>query len=246
MKIFVIANQKGGVGKSTIACHLSWFLADRGDRVAHIDLDQQKNSTKTLRAFSTGTKSSQLFALPAPVVVANESGITLVEADEGLLEIERQPNQVIGNFKRAVLQMQNFDAVVMDTAPTAGVKQSAALITATDVFSPIELEQYSVDGLVDLIKTILGIKSRFNPDLNFIGLLPNRFNAVNPSQRAALDALLSRYPQYMVPAKIPTRSAISEAIGAGVPVWALPKSNAREAGKELRAVLELIVARSDR
>lgn len=245
MKIFTIANQKGGVGKSTIACHLSWFLRDAGKRVLHIDLDPQGNSSETLQACTTPGKVSRLFDADAPAIVPVDGGLTLLAADPGLLEIEKAPNSVIKHFCANIdAQAETYDVIVIDTAPTAGLKMSAALIAATDVLAPIELESYSISGFRSLIKTVIGIKQQFNPGLNFIGALPNRFNAVNPTQKAALEELLANYPQFMVPGKVPTRTAISEAIAEGIPVWKSSKSSAREAGRELKAVLETIMARS--
>lgn len=245
MKTYTIANQKGGVGKSTIACHLSWYLRDAGKQVLHIDLDPQGNSSETLKACATPGTVSGLFAPNAPAIEPVAGGLTLLAADAGLLEIEKAANSVIKNFCDNLEALEGrFDAIVIDTAPTAGVKMSAALIAATDVLAPIELESYSILGFQNLIKTIIGIKQRFNPSLNFIGALPNRFNAVNPAQKAALEELLAKYPQFIVPGRIPTRTAISEAIAEGIPVWKSPKSSARDAGKEFKAVLELVVSRS--
>lgn len=247
MKTYTIANQKGGVGKSTIACHLSWYLRDAGKKVLHIDLDPQGNSSETLKACVSAGAVSRFFEPNAPAIVPVAGGLTLLPADVGLLEIERAATSVIRNFCDNIEAQEGvFDAIVIDTAPTAGVKMSAALIAATDVLAPIELESYSILGFQNLIKTIIGIKQKFNPSLTFIGALPNRFNAVNPAQKAALEELLANYPQFIVPGRIPTRTAISEAIAEGIPVWKSTKSSAREAGKEFKAVLELVVSRSSK
>lgn len=246
MQVFAITNQKGGVGKSTLACHLSWYLAELGRRVLHVDIDPQGNSSSTLADHATGTHTSRFFAKNAPTVTAHESGLTLAAADDELLNIERAPNAVLQHFCDAIdTQADAFDVAVIDTAPTAGIKMSAALLAATDVFAPIELEGYSIDGFQKLVKTVVGIKQKFNPSLNFIGALPNRFNAVSPTQRENLDALIEGYPQFIIPTKVPTRSAISDALREKVPVWKMTnKSSARDAGRELRAVLDIILSKS--
>ena len=268
MRIYVIANQKGGVGKSTIACHLSWHLKERGDRVLHIDLDPQNNSGATLKTHAaSGVKqvenaapvevsaitSSMLFEWPPVEVSPHQSGLTVVPADKKLLDLERADMSTINSFCDSLeLQGERVDAAgqpifttcVIDTGPTAGLKLSAALIAATDVVSPIELEGYSIQGIQDLLRTILGIKSRFNEKLNFIGLLANRFNAVNPLQRQALEDLLSKFPQHMIPTKIPTRTAISDAIAQGLPVWAI--KGGRDPGREMKQAMELLIERGSK
>jgi len=246
MKTFVIANQKGGVGKTAIACHLTFFLQEKGLRVLHIDLDPQANSTKTLGAFKCGAIASNLFN-PEPVeVTPSEDGITLIEADAGLIAVERAENKVIATFRSQLRSYDaQFDYCVIDTAPTLGLRMTAALIAGDFVVSPIELEGYSLDGITNMIKTFQGVKQKYNPKLKFLGMLPNRFNAVSHSQKSALQDLLTKYPAYMVPAKVPTRSAISEALNQGVPVWRLDKSAARDAGKEFKAVLEIIIKKSE-
>ena len=247
MKVFAIANQKGGVGKSTIACHLSWYLQELGHRVLHIDLDPQGNSSSTLSAFATSTTASAFFLPEAPIVEPIDGGLSLVAADSDLLEIERASNSVMKYFADAVLaQEDSFDYIVIDTAPTAGIKMSAALAASTDVFSPIELESYSMDGFKSLIKTIIYVKQKLNPKMNFIGALPNRFNAVSPTQKKNLNELLETAGAYLVPTHIPTRSAISEAIAEGIPVWKSTKSSAREAGRDLKKVLDMILERSSK
>lgn len=246
MKTFVIANQKGGVGKTAVACHLTFFLQEKGQKVLHIDLDPQANSSKTLGEFKCGAIASHLFNVEPVEVTALEDGITLIEADPGLIAVERAENKVIATF-RSQLQANaaQFDYCVIDTAPTLGLRMTAALIAGDFVVSPIELEGYSLDGITNMIKTFQGIKQKYNPKLKFLGMLPNRYNAVSPSQRAALQDLLAKYAAYMVPAKIPTRSAISEALNQGVPVWRLNKSSARDAGKEFQAVLDIIIKKSE-
>jgi len=246
MKTFVIANQKGGVGKTAIACHLSFFLRERGASVLHIDLDPQANSSKTLKAFKSGVVASSLFSSDAITLKVSKPGITLIEADAALIQIERADNQVIATFRTQVQALgTQFDYSVIDTAPTLGLRMSAALIAGNYVISPIELEGYSIDGIVHMIKTFRGIQQKYNPGLKFLGMLPNRYNAVSPAQKSALQELITKYASYLIPAKISNRTSISEALNQGIPVWQMNKTTAREAGKEIKAVLDIILKRSE-
>lgn len=246
MKTFVIANQKGGVGKTAIACHLTFYLHERDAKVLHIDLDPQANGSKTLSAYKSGITASQLFNTAAFEIGPSKSGITLIEADTGLIQIERAENKVIATFRTQLGTLApQFDYCVIDTAPTFGLRMTAALIAGNYVIAPIELEGYSIDGITSMIKAFQGIKQKYNPGLKFLGMLPNRYNAVSPAQKTALKELIPKYASYLIPAKIPLRSAISEALNQGIPVWHLNKSTAREAGKEFKAVLDLVLQRSE-
>ena len=138
-----------------------------------------------------------------------------------------------------------FDFAIIDTAPTLGLRMSAALIVADFVLCPIELESYSIQGITNMLQTVFGIRERYNPGLTFLGMLPNRFNAHSNSQKANLDQLIKSYAHLMIAARIGNRSSIPEALGAGVPVWELPKTAAREAAREMKQVFALVESKME-
>jgi chromosome partitioning protein len=244
MKRLVIANQKGGVGKTTIGVHIAYRLAELGRQVLFIDIDPQGNSSKTLRAHHGGVAGSQLFAAE-PVAPTRGEGITLIAADARLVDIERADTQVVRHFLAQLrgLDAQPFDVCVIDTPPTMGLRLTAALMAADHVLAPIELEEYSLDGIEKLLKTVIGVRQQYNARLNFLGMLPNKFNPNSLRQKAAMQQLLTQFAPYLIPAKIGIRAGIPEALAAGMPVWRLKKTAAREAGVELKAALDLVFAR---
>lgn len=265
MTTLVFTNQKGGVGKSTLSVLWALHAADRcGERVCVIDLDAQANTSKTLGAHDSGVAAAALFRpdplpslLPsaAPSALAGPPGasgrgdapgaLMLLAGTKALLDVERQaPDHVLPAFvcHLRVLGSQ-FDQCVIDTPPALGLRMSAALMAAQFVCCPIELEEYSLDGVTDMLKTVLGVQQRYNPGLSLLGLLANRFNAHSPRQKAALQELLARYREFMLPARLSTRSAIPEALAAGRPVWRLPKSAAREASAEVLGLFAWMRAR---
>ena len=117
---------------------------------------------------------------------------------------------------------------------------SAALIVADYVLCPIELEEYAIDGVTAMIKTIVGVRPHHHPRLPFLGLAASRFNSHSRRQREAHQALLGTDGQHVIPAKISTRSAIPEALSQGLPVWKLPKTSAREATAEVNKAFGLL------
>jgi chromosome partitioning protein len=108
------------------------------------------------------------------------------------------------------------------------------------VLSPIELEQFSIDGIERMLKTIFGIQQRANKGLKFLGMIPNRFDPRSTRQKETLRALIENYSQYLIPEPIGIRTSIPEALSEGIPVWKLGKTSARDAGKQIKAAFGVV------
>lgn len=248
-KVVVFSNQKGGVGKTTLAVLYAFWQREKHDRsVCLIDLDTQGNASKTLRAYAQDVAAAELFAeTEVKDQLAGEGRLVLVPASKNLADVElAKPEVAIPAFRRNVEALRMcFDVVVIDTPPALGLRMSASLIGATDVVCPIELEEYSIDGVTDMLKTVFGVRQRYNPQLRLAGIVLNRFNPHSARQKAAMRQLAQSFAEYIVPAHISTRSAIPEALSQGASVWALAKGSARDACLEVREVFELLQRRMD-
>jgi chromosome partitioning protein len=247
MQVLVFSNQKGGVGKSTLSVLFAHWLAEKhGARVGVIDLDTQCNCSKSLHRCDSGMEAAALFeSRPIRVSETVPSSITLFRGSKRLADLElAKPEVVIPLFRKQVtLLAKAFDYVVIDTPPALGLRMSAALIAASRVVCPIELEEYSIGGVTDMLRTIFGVQKRYNPELRLACIVANRFNPHSVRQKAALGDLVLHYSDFVLPAKISTRSAIPEGLATGVPVWQLAKSSAREASAEVLQVFALIKQR---
>lgn len=245
MRTVVFTNQKGGVGKTTLSVMFAqWLVEKQGQRVAVIDLDSQGNSSKTLAYAAQGPSSSSLF-VDGDSLTLSSTDLLVFAADNNLVDIElSRPERILPTFRARLRRLDpSFDWVVIDTPPTLGLRMSAALIAADEVVCPIELEDYSIDGLTNMLKTIFGVQRRYNEKLHLAGVLANRFNSHSVRQKAALHELVTRYNDFVIPAKISNRSAIPEALAAGCSVWTLSKTSAREASAEILKVFAILHSR---
>jgi chromosome partitioning protein len=241
MKTLVVANQKGGVGKTTLLVHMAHYAAEAGNRVLVIDLNPQRNTTSSLGAFASDTCSSALFD-PELIGLKVEAvtRITLIGADSALIDLDRAKLDVAQDFVGHVRRFSdsgNFDVCLIDTSPALGLRMVAALAAANYVVAPIELQAYSINGIAAMLKTIYGIRQKLNPGLQFLGMLPSRVNAHSPAQKANLIALMKRHPDLIMRRAITERTTIGEAATEQRPVWESHKTSAREAGKEMKGVL---------
>ena len=236
MKTLVVANQKGGVGKTALITHLAFDFAERGLRVLIVDLDTQGNASYTLRSHAIVGESSALFAAHAPKVSA-KPGISFFKADQALANLESK------NLQESATRLRNnlralqgeFDICLVDTAPALGVRLVAALVSADFVLSPIELEAYSLQGIRMMVSTIQSVR-KGNPSLKFLGILPSKVDGRNPRHLAHLAELETTYKALLIPTSIGLRSSIADALALGEPVWTIRKTAARKAIREMRDV----------
>jgi chromosome partitioning protein len=242
MITLAVASQKGGTGKSTTAAHITYYFAEQGKKVAFINCETQGNSSNTLKmTFPVVGRTSQFFDKEIFPIAAPES-VAVYEGGGFLADVDKAQ----GNYFKAqhARLAEHFDICVIDTPPTATVLQIAPLVVADFVISPIEIEEYSIQGVADMIKTIIGVRQKFNPGMVFLGMLINRMKNTSPRQKASLTDLLAKYPQFVFGAeqglRISERQSIPEALSEGVPVWQLKKTGAREPAAEMLAVVKLI------
>ena len=259
MKTLVLANHKGGVGKSAVATLLCHYLVRQGQRVLAIDLDHQGNLSKPLQR--TGrvmlAPVSADLLLGRPVTAAPNHPFVLVASGDGLCNMERQPllhNDFARNLRGFIRAVDaQFDVCVIDTHPNIDIRLISALASADYVLSPIQLTQEAVDGVHSLLNHsragLRKIKAVLNPRLKLIGLLPNIVDPT-PFQRQTLIEVIDQYGHLLVRtgpgagnfALMPKRSAILEAQAEGISLWDMKKTAARDTCREIEPSLARIVA----
>jgi len=248
MKIICFANQKGGVGKTTGAVGLFWYLAERGYRVIAVDLDQQGNLSSTLEEHRGPQPAAALFCTNGTVVP--ERVPSLAYATPELMDVDEGSNEdreaAILNFRTNLLEMAGYcDVIIIDTPPAIHIVRTiAALFVSTAVIAPIELADYSIDGVATLKTTLDRIVDLGRDPINFLGLMPSKFDRRSPREIALYNQLKAEFADNLFPAALAKRDAYARASSERRPVWKIPGTASREAATEIRAVMELIEERA--
>lgn len=247
MKVLAIANQKGGVGKSTIAVHIVWGAVEQGLRVLLVDFDGQANATHTFTDQPIdGTQASALFDVNPVLSPARVTGhLSIIPADISINDIEGVD---LGRIRLPASHLQvlsaDYDLCVIDTPPNLGRRLLAALIAANAILSPMALNGYSLEGIADLQRTIITVKKKFNPQLVNLGILPNLVNQRSKTQQESLGKLREALGERVLPYILPNRVAVSDAIDNKHPVWKYTRGESSvKAGHEMKDVIQEIIQR---
>lgn len=253
MKTLVTANQKGGVGKTSMLVHFAFDFLERGMKVAVIDLDTQANASYTLQDYQSGYLASQMFTPEGGDMEAWFQNfpkgplLRLIASDAPLANMEKLTlSEAASRFRKNVKALAGFgfDVCLIDTAPSLGNSMAAALFAADYVISPIELEAYSIQGIKKMVTAIANVR-KTNSGLQFLGMVPSKVDNRNPRHGRHLDELVKAYPQLIIPAGIGLRSSIADALASCVPVWKIKKTAARKASQEVRALADHVLKRME-
>lgn len=249
MKILVVANQKGGVGKTAEVVHMAFDLMERGKKVVVIDLDTQANASFSLNQFVSDVESSQLFDETGKQILSESfkdiedaPNICLISSNDELADVE---NLELGDsahyFSKSLeaLAESGFDVCLVDTPPSLGKIMVSPLYSADYVMSPIELEAYSILGINKMMELIEGVQDH-NDELEYLGMVPSKVDSRNPRHVRHYNQLREAYPDDIIPFKVGLRGSVAEALEGGIPVWKVRKTAARVAAKEFKALNKYI------
>lgn len=233
MKKIVVANNKGGVGKTTVATQIAHALAAAGNSVVCVDLDSQRNMSASLEDMADLGGARSIVEGGKPVPVSLGAGqIGLIKGDADLASFH--DDEVMARVSTALTGMDGAHFCVIDTPPSFSAVVYGALLAADYLLVPIELKRYSLDGIEGVLEAFFSIKE-YNPDLQLLGLLPSRFDAVKASERATLEEVVRTFPQIIIPHAIRNRAAYEEAQTQGCAVAAVKTKSGRDAAKEFAA-----------
>ncbi len=227
MKIIAIANQKGGVGKTTTAVNLGAALAEMGKRILIVDLDPQANATSSFGL--QGTEEISLYepllgesSITEKILPTRREGLFLVPADLDLagaeVEIARMPNHLtrLAETLKPLRTDQTFDFVFLDCPPSLGILMSNALAAADELLTPIQCEYFALEGLVKIVRLIEQVlDSGANERLELGGIVMTMFDArTNLSQQVVAD-VRKHFGERVYKTVIPRSVRLSEAPSFG-------------------------------
>jgi chromosome partitioning protein len=253
-RLLAVANQKGGVGKTTTTINLAASLAKLGQKVLVVDMDPQANLTSGLgqksKAGEAGTVYDALTRFGPNTEVApfalttNVDRLTLLPADQNLtgaeIELVTLPHREERLRALLVSARDDYDDVLIDCPPSLGLLTLNALVAADAVLIPLHCEYFALEGLADLVGTMRRVRAAFNPALDIEGVLLTMFDErTNLGHQVASD-VRGFFKQKVFRTVIPRNVRLGEAPSHGMPVMLYdPKSRGAEAYLNLaRELLE--------
>ena len=227
MKIFCIANQKGGVGKTTTCVNLAAGLAKIGQRVLMVDLDPQGNATmgsgvdKRKMELSVYDVLLESASITEAAVKSEKVGYSVLGANRDLAGAEIELVNLEGRdqrLRKALAQVSNdYDFVLIDCPPSLSMLTLNGLCSAHGVIVPMQCEYFALEGLTDLVNTIKQVHANLNKDLQIIGLLRVMFDPRITLQQQVSDQLKTHFADKVFNTVIPRNVRLAEAPSYGLP-----------------------------
>jgi chromosome partitioning protein len=226
-KIFCVANQKGGVGKTTTAVNLAAGLAQLGQRVLLVDLDPQGNAT-----MGAGINKSMLSASVYEVLLgSSEVATARIKSENGGFDVLPANRELAGaevemveldhrekRLKDALAKVdQDYDFMLIDCPPALSMLTLNGLCAAHGVVIPMQCEYYALEGLSDLVNTIKKVHAKLNPDLQIIGLLRVMFDPRMTLSQQVSAQLEQHFGDRVFKTIIPRNVRLAEAPSYGMP-----------------------------
>ena len=227
-RIIAVSNQKGGVGKTTTAVNLSAALAEMGCKVLLIDMDPQGNASSgvgidkykaentvyelmlgdaTYEEVLTKTEYDDLWLMPSDI---NLSGVEIE-----LLEVERREYKLKDTLAD---HRDDFDYILIDCPPSLNMLTVNAMTAADTVLVPIQCEYYALEGLSQLLQTIILVRKKLNPDLELEGLVFTMFDARTNLSVQVVENVKNNIKQNIYNTIIPRNVRLAEAPSHGMPI----------------------------
>jgi chromosome partitioning protein len=245
-QIIAIANQKGGVGKTTTTINLGSYLAKGRKRVLIVDLDPQGNTTSGLGVDKNTLQASLYHALigdakPSDLIVRTEfHGVELLPAAPILATAEVELVNLSGReFRLAkIIQDLDYDYILIDCPPSLGLLTLNGLVAAHSLMIPVQAEFYALEGLGQLIQTVNLVKKALNPNLTLLGVVLTMHNGRTTLSTQVHEEVKRHFPDKVFETVIPRNVRLAEAPSYGRPIshydsWSKGARAYKELSKEV-------------
>jgi chromosome partitioning protein len=230
--VISVTNQKGGVGKTTSAVNIAYYLAKAGKRTLLIDFDPQGNATSGLGVEKEGLGGTMTEVIKetkqlSDVIIQTEFKNLLVAPSTPHLanaEVElAQANRRFTRLKNAIDTTPSFDYVIIDSPPSLSLLTVNGLIAARYVLLPVQAEFYALEGLGQLLETMKLIRKNMNPTLDLVGVLPTMVDSRTTLSQQVHEEIKKHFPGKVFKATIPRNIRLAEAPSHGLPIGAYDK-----------------------
>ena len=233
MKVVAIANQKGGVGKTTTAVNLSSALARRGQRTLLIDLDPQANATSGLGVDPDDAIDASIYdvllggaTLDSKIQSTPHPNLSIIPAEMNLagveIELARMEDHllILQNILRKAKKRPKYDFCIIDTPPSLGVLMTSALSAADEVLVPLQCEWFGLEGLSKILQVIEQIRdSGVNPRLKIEGILMTMYDGRTNLSRKVVQEVKNYFPEWLYRSVIPRTIRLGEAPSHGKTIF---------------------------
>jgi len=230
--VISVTNQKGGVGKTTSAINIAYYLAKMGKNTLLIDFDPQGNATSGLgidKQALTGTMSEVVLEtkqLADVIIPTLHKNLSLAPSAPYLANSEvelAQANRRFTRLKNAVDNLPNYDFIIIDSPPSLSLLTVNGLIASNYVLLPVQAEFYALEGLGQLLETMKLVRKSMNPSLDLLGVLPTMVDGRTTLSGQVHEEIKKHFPGKVFKATIPRNIRLAEAPSHGLPVGAYDK-----------------------
>lgn len=248
-KVYAFANQKGGVGKTTSCVNLAASLVLSRQRVLVCDLDPQGNATmgsgvdKSAVTFSMNDLLQEKVSIEEAIIEQTPAGYDLIAANSDLTAAEiallKQQNQPLVLAKALEKVKENYDYIFLDCPPSLNMLTVNALVASDAIMIAMQCEYFALEGLSDLVNTMMQLQNTLNPKLHVGGIIRTMFDGRNRLAAEVSGQLIEHFGNKVFQTVIPRNIRLAEAPSYGLPVQLYDK-NSRGSAAYLALASEIL------
>jgi chromosome partitioning protein len=245
-----VTNQKGGVGKTTSAVNIAYYLAKMGKKTLLVDFDPQGNASSGLGIDKQSLEGSmtdvilETKTLPEIIIPTDHKNLFLAPATSHLANTEVElanANRRFTRLKNAIDNTPNYDFIIIDSPPSLSLLTVNGLIAARYVLLPVQAEFYALEGLGQLLETMKLIRKSMNPTLDLIGVLPTMVDGRTTLSGQVHEEIKKHFPGKVFKTVIPRNIRLAEAPSHGLPVGVYDKFS--KGARAYKAVTKEVIER---
>ena len=249
--VISITNQKGGVGKTTSAVNLAYYLAKAGKKVLLVDFDPQGNATSGLGVDKDKlniTMSDVMLGkklLKDTIIATDYKNLWLAPSTPHLANTEAELAQAERRFSRLKVAIESvanqYDFILIDSPPSLSLLTVNGLIAARYILLPVQAEFYALEGLGQLLETMKLVRKNINPTLDLLGVLPTMINSRTSLSQQVYEEIKQHFPGKVFKQTIPRNIRLAEAPSDGVPIGEYDKWS--KGARAYKAVAKEVIER---